>query len=191
MTGWDGKSDVGHTHTSADITDASTVGIDMLTAASKAAGRAAIDAGTSDLVLGTTAGTACEGDDSRLSDARTPAVGTVPYDIYIAVCGKDTEREVGTGDFPFGLQLQRAITVSSVTVRCATADTSGNLTVELRKNGAAVSGTSTTVAAANQVAGSTSTGTWSFAAGDILLPAITAVGTTPGKGLIVEIEAVA
>ncbi|NKY53057.1 hypothetical protein [Nocardia vermiculata] len=46
------------------------------------------------------------------------------------------------------------------------------------------------MAAANQVAGGSSTGTWAFAAGDILLRVVTGVGTTPGKGLIVEIKAV-
>lgn len=124
----------------------------------------------------------------------TPSSGTVSNcvgqvaDMSIVAFGANTARATGTGDFPFGVQLQRAITFSSVTFRCATADASGNLVVELRKNGVAVSGTSTTIAAANQVTGGTSTGTWSFAAGDILTVQITAVGTTPGKGLCADIK---
>lgn len=140
-------------------------------------------------MFGTAAGTVAQGNDARFADTRTPTAGTVPYDIPIVVCGKDTVRAVGTGDFPFGLKVQRAITVDAITVRCLTAAASGNLTVEIRKNGTAPSGASITIAAANQVAGDTVTGTWSFAAGDILLPYITAVGTTPGKGLIVELKA--
>lgn len=80
------------------------------------------------------------------------------------------------------------ITFTSVTFRCATADASGNLVVELRKNGSQVSGTPTTIAAANQITGGTTTGTWSFAEGDIITAYITAVGTTPGKGLIADIK---
>jgi hypothetical protein len=48
--------------TAADITDATTVGRDVLTAADAAAARTAIGAGTSDLTLGTTASTAKAGD---------------------------------------------------------------------------------------------------------------------------------
>ncbi|WP_280438937.1 hypothetical protein [Nocardia cyriacigeorgica] len=189
VPGLAGKAPTVHTHPATDITDSSAIGRSVLTAATQAAARSAIGAGTSSLTLGTTAGTACAGDDARLSDARPPAAGTVPYDLSIVVCGKDTVRAAGAGDFPFGIKLQRAITVESLTVRANTADASGNLVVELRKNGAAVAGTSTSVAAANQVTGGTTTGTWAFAAGDILLPYITGVGTTPGKGLIVDIKA--
>lgn len=109
-------------------------------------------------------------------------------DMSIVAFGATTARATGTGDFPFGVKLQRAITFTSVTFRAATADASGNLVVELRKNGSAVSGTSTTIAAANQVAGGTSTGTWSFAAGDILAVQVTAVGSSPGKGLVADIK---
>lgn len=48
--------------TSADITDATTVGRSVLTAADAAAARAAIGAGTSNLTIGTTASTAKAGD---------------------------------------------------------------------------------------------------------------------------------
>lgn len=109
-------------------------------------------------------------------------------DMSIVAFGAATTRATGTGDFPFGVKLQRAITFSSVTFRVATADASGNLVVELRKNGSAVSGTSTTITAASQVTGGTSTGTWAFSAGDIITVVITAIGTTPGKGLIADIK---
>lgn len=109
-------------------------------------------------------------------------------DLSIVGFGASTARAVGTGDFPFGVKLQRAITFTSVTFRVATADASGNLVVELRKNGTQVAGSPTTIAAASQVAGGTSTGTWAFAAGDIVTVQVTAVGTTPGKGLIADIK---
>lgn len=111
----------------------------------------------------------------------------VPYDLSVMSFGIATTRAVGAGDFTIGMKIQRACTLTSVTYRCSTADASGNLVVELRKNGSAVSGSSATIAAANQVTGGTSTGTWSFAAGDILTVYVTAVGTTPGKGLIADI----
>lgn len=126
--------------------------------------------------------------DSRLSDARTPTAAGQVADVSLVAFGANTEREAGTGDFPFGVKLQRAITFSSVTFRVATADASGNLVVELRKNGSQVAGTSTTIAAASQVTGGTSTGSWAFAAGDILTVYVTAVGATPGNGLVADIQ---
>ncbi|WP_159844954.1 hypothetical protein [Nocardia sp. CY41] len=193
VTGWSGKSDVGHAHTATAISDSTSIGRDVLTAASQSAARSAIGAGTSSLAIGTTAGTACEGNDSRLSNTRTPTAGTSPYDLSIVAFGKDTTRNTspGTGDFPFGIKLQRDATFSSVTYRGVTADASGNLVVELRKNGSAVSGSSATIAAANQLTGGTATGTYSYLAGDILTVQITGVGTTPGKGLIADIKGVA
>ena len=190
VPGLAGKANTVHTHVATDISDSTATGRSVLTAANGTAARTAIGAGTSSLALGTTAGTACEGNDSRLSNSRTPTALTSPYDFSVVVCGKDTTRAAGSGDFPFGIKLQRAVSVESFVVRANTADASGSLVVELRKNGSAVSGTSTSVAAASQVAGgSSSGGPWSFAAGDILLPYITGVGTTPGKGLIVDIKA--
>lgn len=191
VTGWSGKSDVGHNHVATDVSDSTATGRAVLTAADAAAARTVIGAGTSSLVIGTTAGTAAEGNDARLSNTRTPTALTSPFDFSIVVCGKDTTRAANsTGDFPFGIKLQRAIEVDAFTLRGVTADASGNLVVELRKNGSTVSGTSTSVAAASQITGgSSSGGPWSFAAGDILLPYITGVGTTPGKGLIVDIKA--
>ena len=125
----------------------------------------------------------------------TPASGTLSNcvgqvaDLAIVAFGKDTARAASSyGDFPFGIKLQRPITFTSVTFRVSTADASGDLVAELRKNGAQVSGTPTTIAAANQVTGGTSTGTWAFTTGDIITVYVTGVGTTPGKGLIADIK---
>ena len=60
-----GKAPLVHTHTKADITDFP--------------------------VYGTTAGTICEGNDSRLSDARTPVAHTVTVTQMEAPCGKLNE----------------------------------------------------------------------------------------------------
>lgn len=138
--------------------------------------------------FGTTSTTACVGNDARLSDARTPTAAGQVADLSIVGFSAGTTRATGTGDFPFGVKLQRAVTFTSVTYRVATADASGNLVVELRKNGVAVSGSSATIAAASQVAGGTATGTWVFAAGDVITVHVTGVGTTPGKGLIADIR---
>ena len=125
------------------------------------------------------------GNDVALYNTRTPTPGTVPYDItYSAQTGM---RVLGYGDVPAGIKLTRAVTFSEMTVHCETADASGNLVVTLNKNGTAVSGASVTIAAANQVAGATVTGSWAFAKGDILRINVTGVGTTPGKGLVVDL----
>lgn len=108
-------------------------------------------------------------------------------DLSIVVAASQTTRATGTNDFPFGIKLQRAITFTAVHYRCATADASGNLVVELRKNGVAVSGSAATIAAASQVAGGSATGSWAFAAGDVITVQVTGVGTTPGKGLIADV----
>lgn len=124
----------------------------------------------------------------------TPSSGVVSNctgqvaDMSIVAFGAATARATGTGDFPFGVKVQRPITLSSVTYRAATADASGNLVVELQKNGATLSGSSATIAYGSQVTGGTATGTWSLTTGDILTVVITAVGTTPGKGLVADIK---
>ena len=130
--------------------------------------------------------------DPRLTDQRAPTAAGQVYDVeYVHTVGP---RATGAGNgAPMGVKLRRAVRFTEVTYRGATADASGNLVVELRKNGAAVSGTSKTIAAADQTAGganATNTGTWDFAAGDVLLPWITGVGATPGSGLIADIKGV-
>lgn len=112
-----------------------------------------------------------------------------PYDMSIIAFGTYTARVANSyGDFPMGTKLQRAATFDRVVYRVNTADASGNLVVQLRKNGTTVSGTSVTIAAANQVAGGTATGSWAFAEGDILTVYVTGVGTNPGAGLIADIR---
>ena len=126
--------------------------------------------------------------------SRTPAQVVndlpLPYDMWIKSVYEGTIRQVGGNDITVGYKFPRPVRITKVEYRCKTADASGNLSVELRKNGAQISGTNLTIAAANQVAGSSATGTWNFAAGDVLLPWITALGTTPGYGLDVYITAV-
>ncbi|AUS34590.1 hypothetical protein C1M55_28075 [Rhodococcus qingshengii] len=142
--------------------------------------------------FGTTGTLACAGNDARLSDARAPKTGTAPYDICVPGFAATTTRAVGAGDFPMGIKLQRAVTFTSVTFRGNTADASGSMAVELRKNGTQVSGTSTTIASGSQVSGGTpTTGTWAFAAGDILTVYVTSVGTTPGTGLVADLTGLA
>ena len=119
------------------------------------------------------------------------AVTGLPADISLITFGKDSVRAVGTGDNPFGVKVRRAIQIKSIYYRALTADASGNLVVELRNNGSTISSTSATIAAASQVTGSTVTGlSANLAAGDILTVYVTGVGTTPGKGLVADIEAV-
>lgn len=57
-----GKADVGHTHTATEISNSTATGRSLITATDAAAARTAIGAGTSSLVLGTSAGTAKAGD---------------------------------------------------------------------------------------------------------------------------------
>lgn len=68
-----GKAATSHTHTASQITDATTIGKSVLTAADATTIRNTIGAGTSNLVVGTTAGTAKDGAyqplSSNISDA--------------------------------------------------------------------------------------------------------------------------
>lgn len=94
-------------------------------------------------------------------------------------------RAVGLGQIDDGITFETAVTITSVKYRMGTADASGTTTVELRKNGVAVSGTSATAS----LTPSAVTGTWTFAAGDKLTVYTTAIGTTPGKRLTADIIA--
>lgn len=118
----------------------------------------------------------------------TPVVPVRPYDVHYVHSLGSVTRIVGAGaSFGSGWGTPRAVVFTSVTYRATTADASGNLVVELRKNGTTVAGTSVTIAAASQVAGGTISGSWSFAAGDVLTVYVTAVGTTPGAGLVADL----
>jgi hypothetical protein len=57
----DTKAALSHTHTASQISDSTTVGRALIVAADAAAGRTAIGAGTSSLVIGTSSGTAADG----------------------------------------------------------------------------------------------------------------------------------
>ena len=72
------KADRVHTHTALEISDATTVGRDVLTAESEDAARQAIGAGTSSLVLGTTSSTAAAGDHTHSQYATTAQVEDRP-----------------------------------------------------------------------------------------------------------------
>lgn len=152
-------------------------------------------------------------DDPRLTDERTPTDNTVdtdklvdesvtldklapdvqdalaasPYDVsYPQTFG---QRAVGYGQNTIGIKLARPVTFTQIIYRCATADNSGSLVVELRKNGTLVTGTSATIASTSQVTGSSLTGSWSFADGDILTVYITAIGGSPiGLGLVADLK---
>lgn len=65
-----------HTHTAADISDASTVGRNVLKAADATAARTAIGAGTSSLALGTTGTTAMAGNKTFAFSEITGTLGT-------------------------------------------------------------------------------------------------------------------
>ena len=122
---------------------------------------------------------------AKLDEDVQAALAASPYDVsYPQTLG---QRAVGYGQNTIGVKLVRDVTFTQVIYRCGTADASGSLTVELRKNGTAISGTSKTIAAASQVAGDSATGSWAFTAGDVLTVYITAVGTTPGVGLVADI----
>ena len=72
-----GAAPVSHTHTSAQVSDATSTGKALLTAADAAAARAAIGAGTSNLALGSTGSTAAAGNHGHTSAAITDLTETV------------------------------------------------------------------------------------------------------------------
>ncbi len=110
-------------------------------------------------------------------------LATAPKTEGIPFVQTTAQRAVGAGQFVDGVAMPYAMTLTSVKYRMGTADASGTTTVELRKNGSTVSGTSGTASTSPSAV----TGSWSFAAGDILTVYITAVGTTPGLRLTADI----
>ncbi|TQK29365.1 hypothetical protein [Arthrobacter sp. SLBN-53] len=145
------------------------------------------------VAYGTTAGTAAQGNDARLSNARPPTAHShnVIVPIEYEVHATYSTRAVGYGDNTLGFLVPSAFTLASVVFRGETADASGSTTVEIRKNGTQLATTVKTITAANQWGYDTDiivTGlSESLVAGDILRPYISAVGTTPGKGLSVTL----
>lgn len=196
-----------HTHTLSQISD--------LSSRSTIAGTGLTGGGdwtasrTLAVVYGTSGGTAAQGNDSRLSDTRIPTDGSVtntkyaatsitidklattarPYD-FAFVQSLDT-RAVGYGEMVYGVRISKAIVITSIRYRMGTADASGTTTCQLYS--------SATAAAANVAIADTSgtaavdatavTGSFSIAAGTYLYVYTSAIGTTPGKGLIADIEA--
>lgn len=75
------------TLTTADLTDATTVGKAVATAADAAAARTAIGAGTSNLAIGTTGSTAKAGNYTPTSGEVTTALGFTPQNTATAVSG--------------------------------------------------------------------------------------------------------
>lgn len=112
---------------------------------------------------------------------------SIPSDFVIVQ--SNSTRATGMGDFTVAFYVGRAFTATKVVYQFETADASGSTTVELRHNGTQVTSSSVAVTAANQVDGTgtdaarTVTISQSFSAGDRINLQITAIGTTPGKGL--------
>ena len=69
----DARTPTAHTHPAAQISDSTATGRSVVTAADAVAARIAIGAGTSSVALGTTAGTAAEGNDARITGAASAA----------------------------------------------------------------------------------------------------------------------
>ncbi|MGX1804680.1 hypothetical protein ACWIGI_03120 [Nocardia sp. NPDC055321] len=172
----DARTPLPHAHPASQISDATATGRAVVTAADAAAARTAIAAVAST--------------DTRLTDARVPTAAGQIYDI--AFKPQTGTRAVGAGNvMPEGLRIERPISISAITYRGETAGT-GNLVVELRKNGAAVAGTAATIAAATHAADTvvTAGGPWAFAAGDRLTVFITTADSPAGKGLQVSLKGV-
>lgn len=89
-----------HTHTAAQISDATTVGHNVMTAADAAAARTAIGAGTSSLALGTTASTAAAGNHTHTAAAITataigPGTATNVQGILAELAARISALEAG------------------------------------------------------------------------------------------------
>ncbi|MEV6341326.1 hypothetical protein AB0M12_42230 [Nocardia vinacea] len=172
------------------VSDATTSAKGVVQLAGILAGTAASPAFNA-AAFGTSSSTACAGNDSRLSDARTPTAAGQVYDFTIK--SHSGARATGAGNvIPEGVRIERAISISAITFRGETAGT-GNLVVELRKNGSNTGmPAASTISAANHAADTTVTagGPWTVAAGDRIIPYITTADSPAGNGLQVSIKAV-
>lgn len=110
-----------HTHTAANINDSTSVGRSVLTAVDAAAARTAIGAGTgsSNLTIGTTGTTAAAGNDSRLSDARTPLAHTHGVADLTATGTRDSTTYL-RGDNTWATITQGSSTVTASQITDAT-----------------------------------------------------------------------
>ncbi|WP_212718910.1 hypothetical protein, partial [Blastococcus sp. CCUG 61487] len=88
----DARPPTAHGHAVADLSDSTTVGRSVLTAADAAAARTAIGAGTSNLAIGTTSTTAKAGDYSPPADAAagTASMRTLGTGATQAAAGNDS-----------------------------------------------------------------------------------------------------
>ncbi|QTR98338.1 hypothetical protein J6K27_003458 [Rhodococcus qingshengii] len=155
-----------------DITDSTAVGRAVMKAADAGAGR---------LALGVDAP----------SDTRSPSPGSVTIATMASAAKQDTlrfglwsdTRKVGVGDgFALdGWEFTYPVVVTGWKVQLGTADAVGGIatSVQMKKNGNDVSSATVSVAAGS-LTGSV-TGSFAFAAGDVLTFSQTTVGTTPGK----------
>uniref|UniRef100_UPI003F496D31 hypothetical protein n=1 Tax=Nocardia suismassiliense TaxID=2077092 RepID=UPI003F496D31 len=182
------RGDTGNTGPAAPDATISDKGIVQL--AGVLAGNATSPAFSS-AAFGTTSSTAARGDDPRLSDARTPTAGGQVYDFTIK--SHANARTTGTGNvIPEGVRIERAISIQAVTFRGETAGT-GNLVVELRRNGSTTGmPAAATIPAANHATDTvvTAGGPWPVAAGERLTINITTADSPAGNGLQVSIKAV-
>ena len=199
-----------HIHAIADITNlTTTLASKVDTTRTISAGTGLTGGGdlsanrTISVSFGSTAGTVVQGNDGRLSDTRIPSDNTVSTAKYqdasitvakLATTARPNDmcyvqtldtRAVGPGEIPEGVRISRGSVFTGMLVRLGTADASGTTTVEIRKNGVAVVGTSVSIVA--PALSGVITGSWSFPEGDILTVHTTAIGTTPGKRLTSDI----
>lgn len=110
-------------------------------------------------------------------DGRYIQATAYPYDI--AFPHSSAQRQVGAGELPDGIRLDRDVTFTKIIYLAGTNDSSGSSTVEIRKNGVAVAGTSGSASTSPTAV----TGSFVFAPGDILTVHITAVSGTAGQRL--------
>lgn len=87
-------SPLGHTHPASEISDSTSIGRSVLTALTQADARTAIGAGTSSLVIGTTAGTAKSGDYAPPTASELEAGLVELATAAETITGTDTTRAV-------------------------------------------------------------------------------------------------
>lgn len=130
-TSLSGKAATAHTHTASQISDGSTVGKAVLTAADAAAARSAIGAGTgnSNLAIGTTTGTAADAAvlatslSGKAATAHTHAAGDVASGTFAAArLPAATETAIGavelatTAEATTGTDTSRAVTPAGLKI---------------------------------------------------------------------------
>lgn len=130
------------------------------------------------------------------ADAAAPANALVADFVWVAQSGT---RKTGIGDLAAPQYIGRALIIQEITYQFDTADASGSTTVAIQKNGVNVVGSSQAITAANQVDGTATDAARTFtltdssrqfAKGDRFALNVSAIGTTPGKGVRVWIRGV-